>query len=324
MPERFRNWCFTFNNYSDIDYENLLKDLEAKRCTYYIIGKEVGEKGTPHLQGYCCFQDAKTESAVYLTSSRRIHWEDRKAPDHASAIEYCKKEGNFIEWGKKPACKAGKRTDIDAVKEIVKNGGGMSEIVDVASSYQGMRMGELMLKYKEKKRNWKTKVYWFWGPTGTGKTRYARELLPDAWMSLKNLKWWEGYDAQEGVIVDDFRKDFCTFHELLRILDRYEYRVETKGGSRQLLAKYIIFTCPSHPVDLYNGRSEEDINQLLRRIDEIWYCDLKGWTISDGNTVHSTEVGGNTSANKLALTPTDILTPAALVDEPTWKGILKG
>uniref|UniRef100_UPI0040488E22 hypothetical protein n=1 Tax=Shewanella sp. TaxID=50422 RepID=UPI0040488E22 len=57
------------------------------------------------------------------------------------------------------------------------------------------------------------------------------------------------------------------FHVLLRLLDRYPYQVETKGGSRQLLAETMIITCPFMPEEMYNGR--EDIKQLLRRIDEI-------------------------------------------------------
>jgi len=88
-------------------------------------------------------------------------------------------------------------------------------------------------------------------------------------VSGKSLKWFDGYDAHPDIIVDDFRRDFCTFHELLRILDRYPFRVETKGGSRQLLAKNTVITCPWKPDIIYQSRSQEDIGQLLRRIDEV-------------------------------------------------------
>ena len=63
------------------------------------------------------------------------------------------------------------------------------------------------------------------------------------------------------------RRDFCKYHQLLKILDRYEYRVETKGGSRQLRARKIAITAPYPPEEMYETR--EDINQLLRRIDRI-------------------------------------------------------
>lgn len=114
-------------------------------------------------------------------------------------------------------------------------------------------------------------IRWFYGSTGSGKTRQAYEdaktlgLTP--YTCMATTKWWEGYDAHEYVIIDDMRKDFCKFHDLLRMLDRYPYLVECKGGSRQLLAKTIIITTTHRPEELYSGR--EDINQLLRRIDEI-------------------------------------------------------
>ena len=44
----YRNIVFTLNNYSDVEYQNLLNHPLFK---YVVIGKEVGESGT-HLQGY--------------------------------------------------------------------------------------------------------------------------------------------------------------------------------------------------------------------------------------------------------------------------------
>ena len=47
-------------------------------------------------------------------------------------------------------------------------------------------------------------------------------------MSSRNLQWFDGYMGQKVVCFDDFRKDFCTFHELLRLLDRYPMDVPVK------------------------------------------------------------------------------------------------
>lgn len=194
---------------------------------------------------------------------------------------YCLKESDRVdgsrtmEWGVPP--QQGKRKDIDVVRDVLRGGGGMRDLAHVAGSFQALRSGELLLKYVEPGRDFKPAVYWFHGETGSGKTRRAFEMFEEkresptdeAWISGRNLKWWEGYDAHKFVIIDDFRKDFCTFHELLRILDRYPYRVETKGASRQLLARFIVFTCPWSPEVLFASRSEEDIGQLMRRIDSV-------------------------------------------------------
>jgi len=163
----------------------------------------------------------------------------------------------------------GRRNDLEVIRGMIKDGKGMKDIVDGAVSGCSLRTAELVLKYLEKGRDFKPEVIWVHGSTGSGKTRTAMSKYPNAWLSGKNLKWWDGYDAHSEVIIDDFRKDFCTFHELLRILDRYPYRVEVKGGSRQLLAKVIVITCPWAPKELFATRCEEDVGQLLRRIDEI-------------------------------------------------------
>ena len=84
---------------------------------------------------------------------------------------------------------------------------------------------------------------------------------------MRDLKFWDGYYGQKYVIIDDFRKDFCTFHELLRILDRYPYRVHIKGSSLYLEATTIIITSCFGPEEVYETR--EDLQQLMRRIDKI-------------------------------------------------------
>lgn len=178
----------------------------------------------------------------------------------------------------------GHRSDIEKVKVMVKAGADIKDIYDVVSSFQALKFADRGLELYGKKRWTKPTVWWFYGATGTGKTKRALELLPNAWISGKNLKWWQGYECHDSVLIDDYRKDFCTFHELLRILDRYPYSVEIKGGSRQLVAKFMIITCPFTPLDLYENQGDS-VNQLLRRIDKIFYF--------DGSLDQGSEVGGN-------------------------------
>lgn len=256
-------WCFTLNNYTDSDIEKI-KNYKNK---YLIFGKEIGENGTPHLQGYIEFSTNHKLDRLKKHISEKAHWEKRKGTA-VEASTYCKKDGEYYEFGEISIPHQGKRNDITEVKELVSSGKGMKDIVLTVNSYQAIRYAETLLKYVEIKRNWKPIVNWFWGPTGSGKTKRAFEEAINPWVSSKNLKWWEGYDAHEDVIIDDFRADYCTFHELLRILDRYEYRIEIKGSSRQFLAKRIWITSCYEPSKVYQTR--EDIAQLLRRIDNIF------------------------------------------------------
>jgi len=252
-----------------------LKDYfftQCKQVVFFICQKErCPRTGRLHYQGYI-----RCASAVAFSTIKKMlptaHWELALGNEKAN-IEYCSKNESRVEGEEAVSfgdvAAPGKRKDIEIAREIIECGGGMRQVVKTVSSYQAIKGAEVALKYLEPGRDFKPEVRWYHGETGSGKTRSALEEFPEAWISGKNLKWFEGYDAHEVVVVDDFRKDFCTFHELLRILDRYPYRVETKGSSRQLLAKVIIITCPWSPEVLYQGRSAEDIGQLTRRIDVV-------------------------------------------------------
>lgn len=135
-------------------------------------------------------------------------------------------------------------------------------------------------------------VLWFWGKTGTGKTRTAVEMAKDMgvdyWIShSEKLNWFDGYNGQPYVIIDDFRRDMCTLKYLLRLTDRYEMQVQVKGGYVNWIPKYIIFTCPvDHKTAFtyYDTRTNEErewdnLDQLTRRInDEICFDNMEPYT----------------------------------------------
>ncbi|MCP4475846.1 MAG: hypothetical protein GY821_15035 [Gammaproteobacteria bacterium] len=117
-------------------------------------------------------------------------------------------------------------------------------------------------------RDWKTEIFWFYGPTGTGKSRKAFEITDDPYVhNMSNGKWFDGYSGQQDVIFDDMRKDTFKFHELLRLFDRYKMTVEIKGATVSWCPKRIIVTTCHPPASMYENR--EDIHQLLRRIEHV-------------------------------------------------------
>lgn len=281
--QRYRRWHFVINNPTESDRE-AVNDLD---CRYICVGYEHGnKKGTPHFQGYVEMERAIDLKSLKKLLGGRARVEQAKGSAEQNR-EYCSKENLVMEKGS-PA-RPGARCDIASVKEVVKKTGRMRDVIEIATGYQSLKCGELLLKYISPARKSAPEVYWYWGPAGSGKTRRAvEEAGEDFWMSSRNLKWWDGYDGHEHVIIDDFRADFCTFHELLRILDRYPMRVEVKGGSRVLLATKIWITSCHAPQAAYPGCGER-IEQLLRRITRT--VEFNG--LSDSGTF-GTEVGGNT------------------------------
>ena len=99
----FRNICFTINNTHEIPSINLDK------VQYYIIGKEYASTGTPHLQGYAELIGTHRLNAVKrIFGSNTMHIEKRRGTQD-EAINYCKKDGDFVEHGIK---KSGGRANI--------------------------------------------------------------------------------------------------------------------------------------------------------------------------------------------------------------------
>lgn len=262
---RSRAWCFTLNNYTDdmIEMVNAVSSIS----TYLIYGKEIAPNtGTPHLQGYIYFQNAKTFLKMKKLMPEGTHLEVAKG-DPTDNKKYCSKEGDYKEFGTIPS--QGKRNDIKVIKDEINAGRGMREIVETASNYQTLRTAELLLKYVERKRDWKPMVIWLYGESGCGKTKTAYEKTTDPYRKSNSTgKWWDGYDAHEDVILDDIKDTSREMYsQLLELLDRYSCRVEVKGGTRQFLAKKIIVTSIKSPYELYS--QYDDAVELLRRIDDV-------------------------------------------------------
>lgn len=256
--DRKRHYCFT-------DFELDETFLQGLPYEYLCYGKEIcPTTGREHLQGYVYLKNAKTFSAmVKLMKPRNISACNGTSDAN---IKYTSKDGNFLEFGERP--NQGSRNDIHSIQELIETGNcTMRDIVKEATSYQSVRMAEIKFKYFEPTRNWKTQVYWFHGPSGTGKTKKAFEMCDDPYICMEDNKWWEGYDGHEDVIIDDYRRDFCKFKVLLQLLDRYPMRVECKGASRQFRAKRLFITSPKSPKVTWEGRTDEELYQLLRRID---------------------------------------------------------
>lgn len=287
---QLRSRTFTFTYFpSDVEREiRYFQNLCAKKC---IKAMFMGLEYCPtslreHFQGFVRFTAPKTWRAVKqkVFQLDKLHLEKAERDDETNR-NYClaygkhlNKEGHIrrvIDYGE--CAVQGKRNDITRAIEILNSSGKMGDVLDVVYNYQAIRHSELWLKYKEKPREIDPSKFKFiniHGPAGSGKTRAVYEFCaPKLPFKPISKKWWEGYDADEIILLDDIRGDFCKYHELLTLTDIYPYRVETKGGSRQMKAHTIFVTTPIPLVEIWSHRTEEDIKQLSRRITHTIHID---------------------------------------------------
>jgi len=263
-----------------------LKDLFTNNCEYIIVGVEVGETtGKQHLQGAVCLGQQKPWSTIKnMIPFRRAFL----APMHGNAMQnqvYCSKDHNYWEFGKPPATAVGKVNLKDFVEKVC-SGYSMREIAHesldgakaVAVHGRGLNFLRLQLNLGRSEPRLKRKVYWFYGPTGSGKTRAATEfgvLFPGSYWRSPNprLEWFDGYTDQPVAIVDDFRPKKVSFNFLLQVLDIYPMYVPVKGGYVDWTPDFIIVTSPKPIEETFYERFKfipEDINQLVRRVTESY------------------------------------------------------
>lgn len=121
MPAQSKRWCWTLNNPTQQEI-GLIRD-EDRRTThsvsYLVFGREIGDNGTPHLQGYAEFSVRKRLATVKQYLGNRCHVEPARGRS-TQAADYCKKDNDFDEYGQISASTQGKRSDIDAFVEWTK------------------------------------------------------------------------------------------------------------------------------------------------------------------------------------------------------------
>lgn len=266
MTDRVKKVCFTLNNYTQ-EEENEIYEYCELQALFCIIGREVGESGTPHLQGYINHKKSVRFSALVKVMPR-AHITRANGTD-ADNLAYCSKEDKEPYQIGVPQT-VGKRNDLTKAIAMAKEKKTLQEIAKECPEqfikyHRGLE--RLVSSFqKPRDRNDPPQVYWIWGETGVGKTRFAFDQLPEEQIYIKDsTQWWDGYSQQECILIDDFDGKW-EFRDFLRLLDRYKYRGQIKGGYVEINSSFIIITCEFPPQTYWQGNG---LAQVLRRITEV-------------------------------------------------------
>jgi len=269
-----RHWCFTLNHPSGDDEAHLgslCDEIEAGHLRYLVMGREVGESGTAHLQGYL---ELKTpERLVWLRGHvhQYAHFEQRRGT-REQARDYCMKDGDWIETGVWREEERGRRRDIEAMVEAASEGKSFYDAACEDASVAAFPQAYTKLLEGRALANtpaWRqVKVVVKIGPTGCGKTRSAMSRWPACFLQDCTIVplWWDGYEGQKILILDEFSGQI-PFHHLLRLLDGYPMRIPVKGAFTYGVWTEVIITSNHSVVSWYP--KVPDIAPLLRRITEV-------------------------------------------------------
>ena len=110
---------------------------------------------------------------------------------------------------------------------------------------------------------------WLVRDTGTGKSKIAHligQYVGD-YFTKDSTKWWDHYDGQQYIIVDDYRGEWQPQY-ILTTVDRYPKLVEYKGGYQQLQGTFFLFTSNKTMEECYSQTDKRTMNALQRRIKQ--------------------------------------------------------
>jgi len=220
-----------------------------------------------HWQFVVCFNKKKRLQGVKTVLGNDVHCEVTRSE---AANDYVWKDdtsqGRRWEWGRMPFKRNNKR-DWDQVWEDAVAGDMTAIDAQIRVLHYNALRRIAMDNMKPVGIEKDVKV--LWGPTGVGKSQTAwDEAGLDAYPKAPTTKFWDGYQGQEHVVIDEFTGQIEISH-MLRWLDRYPVTIETKGSGTVLKATKIWITSNLPPEEWYRQVPEVQMQALLRRMTVI-------------------------------------------------------
>jgi len=263
-----RYWCFTINNYKHgFDALN-----SVKAWTYLVAGKEVGDSGTPHLQCFVVY-NVRTRFSTVKLQLPSAHIEKMMGTPEQAA-DYCKKDGDFEEFGELPDYKGGasgglaKAAKFKSIIDLCIDNT-LDDIIEIdpVCYIQHYHSLKRIAQDHPRKQNDLPDVCgeWLIGDPGVGKSHLARTENPDFYDKAIN-KWWDGYQGEACVIIDDMDLVHSVLgHHLKRWADKFPFPGEHKGTTAQIRPKKIVVTSNYTIEEIFGGCGDVLVAALNRR-----------------------------------------------------------
>lgn len=296
---RSRTWTIVLNNYTIEEVQSLFvlaEQLSAKKVAYLCWAPEVGESGTPHLQGYVAMKNARTVSATKkVLGSKNWHLINSNGDAQQNKL-YCQKldpksvaagippNVEFYEFGTLP--RQGNRTDLDEIKELIEDGSTEEQIaqqffgqwiryrvgfrayrdlINLPIAQPRYQLTSFPIAWQSAVFNWEKTVI-LWGKSGIGKTEFALAILPGC-LIVSHMDDLKNFDKEKhsGIIFDDV--DIAHFPRTAQIhlLDQTQ--------DRSIHIRYACGFIPKHTKKIFTSNVHNgaccllDDGAIRRRVD---------------------------------------------------------
>lgn len=303
--KRLRNFCFT-------SFEEKKPVFNEDYMRYLVFGAEICPKTElPHWQGYCELREQERFNVVKKLMGRTVHLKERYGTAQEAA-DYCKKDGNYEEYGE--ISKQGERTDLKAVARAIALGGSrlsiaMARPAEFIKFHRGIEKMINMRDKEYRKKEREVKVRVLIGPPGIGKTRSIYDKYPDCYRLCcmeKQAIWFDGYEGEKVLLIDDMDKDCIPYGMMLAICDRYPLRLPIKGDFTYAAWDRVYITSNKRVERWWNGANCDAFNRRAKVINFFEIADpheqeenAKAESVAAQPPISTikdvSEVGGNTN-----------------------------
>jgi hypothetical protein len=243
--------------------EKAMEQLKKKKdSTYICVSHEHHKDDGDHLHALVQYAEKFcTTKANFFDleddeDANAYHGNYQGAKDAQNVLDYIKKDKDFIEEGMfltNSASDVQKRAVLN--KMVIDTP--LNELVDSGQislfNYQQLRQAKMLYtldslvvpEYMPKT------CYWIYGSTGIGKSRWVRSNHPGFFNKSQN-KWWDGYNGEKVVLIDDFDHSGNALGHLLKIwADCYSFSAEIKGGTIKPVIDTFIITSQYTPFGIW-------------------------------------------------------------------------
>lgn len=249
--------------------EGLLEHLKTvDTVREYIVAKELHQDGHPHFHAY-----VKYTTGIPPRQVMKFKYLERTATAKGAygpkgAMAYCSKDGDYITNIANLSTyhkQHGKKLHLDILEKGAKKAMEDGDVhpMNYKRLAQSIELYELHCKKVEATDD--CKGHWIHGDSGAGKTTAALARWPDAYRKPPT-KWWDGYNGQETVILDDLRPSNAKFivYYLTQWMDRHAPPAgESKGGTLPLMFKRFVVTSQWSIEDMFE--EQRDVAAIRRR-----------------------------------------------------------